>query len=215
MPMMYIVLPKLLQQKFPTLVTKLKGNQHRLTTAFDIWQTLLDIIALNNDKRQIQSGHGVSLLSEVPRGRTCMDVAVPTQYCTCEHEEEVISVNNSLAKQGAHFLVHEMNIMLKDSSELCAELKLQRIYSAITFNFNDDFKAYKLKYITTPGLGKFDGTFKVRHQNNDDKKEESMRKPIFYREGHITRRNSYHKQSLCVKHQIHKLYCYCKDENRK
>lgn len=83
---LFAVLPKSFKQKYPLAVRNLKRNSRRLTTHFDVFETLkdlsnLDANVLSNDKirkrttdlkeREASMPRGISLFVEIPGERSC------------------------------------------------------------------------------------------------------------------------------------------------
>lgn len=85
---MYAILPKSFQEKFPLATKNLKINSKRLTTHFDVFETLKD---LSNLKKNVLSDEkvkqrvddlkeklprGISLFLEIPGERTCESAGI-------------------------------------------------------------------------------------------------------------------------------------------
>jgi leucyl aminopeptidase len=83
---LFAVFPKSFKQKFPLAVRNFKRNSRRLTTHFDVFETLkdlsnLDANVLNSEKlkkraedlkeRAANLPRGISLFLEIPNERTC------------------------------------------------------------------------------------------------------------------------------------------------
>lgn len=87
----FAVLPRSFKQKFPLAVRNLKRNSRRLTTHFDVFETLKDLSnidtnLLSNEKlrkrsddlkeRELNLPRGISLFLEIPGERTCESAGV-------------------------------------------------------------------------------------------------------------------------------------------
>ena len=75
MPMLYMVLPKKLKQSHPSLVKHLSQNTKKLTTHFDMFATLSDIVRARYEEPTVFKKNGVvrgySLFGSMPQGRSC------------------------------------------------------------------------------------------------------------------------------------------------
>uniref|UniRef100_A0A914WHD5 Uncharacterized protein n=1 Tax=Plectus sambesii TaxID=2011161 RepID=A0A914WHD5_9BILA len=84
MPLFSILLPESFKRRFPTLVSNLRINTNRFVSNFDIYQTLKDIYTGRYLNEEIfREGRGISLFDFIPTDRTCSDVTVPENFCTC------------------------------------------------------------------------------------------------------------------------------------
>lgn len=87
----FAVLPKAFKQKYPLAVRNLKINSRRLTTHYDVFETLKDLSKidtnlLNNEKLRKRSDdlkerernlpRGISLFLEIPVERTCESAGI-------------------------------------------------------------------------------------------------------------------------------------------
>lgn len=84
---MFAVFPKSFKSKYPLAIRNFKRNSRRLTTHYDIYETLKDLVEINensllNEKLKKRSNElmeragatlprGMSLFVEVPEQRTC------------------------------------------------------------------------------------------------------------------------------------------------
>jgi hypothetical protein len=82
----FAILPKSFKQSYPLAVRNLRRNSRRLTTHFDVFETLKDLSnidgdVISNDKIRKRSEElkeriatlprGISLFSEIPSERSC------------------------------------------------------------------------------------------------------------------------------------------------
>lgn len=83
---MFAIFPKTFKQKFPMAVRNFKRNSRRLTTHFDVYETLKDLSNLDANslssenlkkragdlkEREANPPRGISLFLEIPDERTC------------------------------------------------------------------------------------------------------------------------------------------------
>ncbi|XP_029649278.2 uncharacterized protein LOC115222996 [Octopus sinensis] len=215
LPAMYILPPEWFRDKFPTLWNNLKVNTHRLTTPFDIYETLQDILDIEKTAERSKSNEidynnlkRISLFREIPLNRSCEAAHIKPHWCTC-HLFNPLALNDSIVINVTNYLVNYINNMTSNSSKVCARLKLQEIKNAEISVMNDQvlsylgkgvqtYKDYRIIMQTLPGEGLFEGT--VRYYSDNEQ---------FSLLGEISRINRYGHQSECVHDFILRKYCYC------
>ena len=88
LPMMLISMPESFRRRHGKMMDTLRGNQHKLTTPFDVHETLrrlLDVGSPYDDGQRIaRSRRGVSLFDVTLDDRTCKDATIALAYCECE-----------------------------------------------------------------------------------------------------------------------------------
>ena len=197
-----LVTPSWFRTKYPHLVKNLRVNQKRLTTPFDVHQTLNDIWNRNYRRGQpsYKSQRGISLFDEIPLNRTCLTAGIPQLYCPCYKPKET-SIETPLSKKLARLLVDHINSMLskRKLDVRCATLKLDSIRQITLMDKNKNELLYKILLRTTPGRGLFEG---LATKNKDG---------ISIHDGAVSRLNKYGRQGNCIKSGFQK-YCYCKKQ---
>jgi hypothetical protein len=217
LPFVFFVFPQWFKDAYPTAVANLHKNAHRLTTPFDIYETLLDVLDLGKienpsiQKRgeELEKGKSkprqISLFLPVHKSRTCSEAGINPHWCTCQISKPV-PVADARIKSLSLTLVEHLNTLLKPYG-MCSQLQLEEVKSASVeyplehlSNKTKDkgLKDYVLVIRTTPGDALFEGT--LRHYIGSNKI-----KVI----GVVSRINAYGSQSSCVTDFHMKLYCYC------
>jgi hypothetical protein len=97
-PLLAMLLPRWLEEAHPAAVAALRANEQRLVSAYDLHTTLHHLLHLGESAQPtaqqytswVAAGNisesvrwGVSLLDEVPAGRSCDDAGVPPEFCQC------------------------------------------------------------------------------------------------------------------------------------
>ncbi|WAR15487.1 hypothetical protein MAR_005592, partial [Mya arenaria] len=179
MPLLQMIIPEQLKAH-ATVHESLLANTNRLTTHFDLHQTIVDILKRSFSRPSIayREGkvRGISLFQTIPLARTCTDACIPDTYCVCDQTIEE-PTTNALAKTMSETGVQMLNHMML-AEELCANLTLDTttsvrkylrtiketrlIQSALSLLGNDDvLDRYIVQFQTTPGFGIFEATFGV------------------------------------------------------
>lgn len=224
LPFLFFVFPQWFLAKYPDYAENLQTNSRRLTTPFDIYETLSDILHFNEfiPVRRGFKNRGISLFRDIPEDRGCEEAGILPHWCTCA-EFQTLSPTNEIVQKVANYMIKEINIQLDEVSKRCAFLRLGKIKNAIKLlpsekvlrfeeskndvinrfvKYGDRSKAqvnYQLTFSTVPGNALFEATMQF------DERDDSY-KMI----SDISRINEYGHQGDCI--DVHKLrkFCYCK-----
>ncbi|GFO32785.1 hypothetical protein PoB_005929000 [Plakobranchus ocellatus] len=84
-PYIFFVFPPWFKRKYPQLISTHKINQNSLSSHFDVYETIRDLLYLKNLPRKngSQKERGISLFREIPRERTCDNAGIPGEFCAC------------------------------------------------------------------------------------------------------------------------------------
>jgi hypothetical protein len=223
MPFFSISIPENLQRKIPKLQDIVIENSKKLTSFWDLYITLKDILdltttntwdTLNNsiqDESKFRqcSPRGLSLLRPIPTKRNCAGAGIPEDFCICQRETQ-ISINDTRVQEAAKKVVAEVNRLLEPESDQCSTLFLDKIEHAQTFlpnvkialDGNSGFYVmYRVAITVQPSNAFLEGT--VRHLISNEKDYTIV--------GDINRINKYGNQSSCVNIPLLRKYCYCKN----
>lgn len=205
LPMLKFIIPEWFQNMYPSAMKNLNKNTIRLTTPYDLHETLLEFIntkQLDDDSIAIRTKmtgnkRGISLFLEIPENKTCDTAGIPKNYCACHGKRVELSVGNSNVVEAAKVLMQYVNSKLSMYT-LCAYLTLYEIHKASVEmgKDNSSVKDYEIQVTTVPGFAKFEATLRQYNGN-------------FKMIGSVSRLNVYGNQSLCVNDAKMKLLCYC------
>ncbi|CAD6998483.1 uncharacterized protein LOC101462702 isoform X2 [Ceratitis capitata] len=214
-PLLVAIYPTWFKQKYAKAVYNLENNAKRLTTFYDVYATLLDLLNLDNlrpstlqarSKEILESDvipRGISLFLSVPETRTCENAGIAKQWCTCYQRTEM-PTNDGQVQEAARYTVKLINEQLKSYPQ-CRVLYLNSILEAVMLtphntiirDVNNDYGVdISLRLQTKPGLAVFESTVRIA---GSKKKLAST----------ISRLNLYESQSYCIKKSELKMYCYC------
>ena len=130
MPMMSLTFPQWFQKKFPDLMRKLYRNADRLTTPFDIHETLKTVLDLSSVVKPVKkSDRGISLLKNIPMNRTCASAGIDLHWCSCMNWQD-ISIESSYIQRAATVLTEHLNSLTEKHRSDCAPLQLKAINDA-------------------------------------------------------------------------------------
>ncbi|GLH16371.1 Uncharacterized protein GBIM_20653 [Gryllus bimaculatus] len=223
LPFLFFVFPDWFRERYAAAVANVGRNARRLTTPFDLYETLRDLLRpaqrLTQDAVRARSQalsatpspaadrppRAVSLFLEVPRDRTCAEAAIDPHWCTCQQSQPV-NRTSPIVKRTANFLMDHINkivssfrqcaqLLLAEIKDVQLEVPQERIRKEVKDTSVYD---YVLVVRTEPGNAIFEAT--VRHIPKTNNLTIA---------GFVSRLNVYGSQSACVSNFHLKLYCYC------
>ncbi|XP_050396584.1 uncharacterized protein LOC126815085 [Patella vulgata] len=213
MPMMYVTVPKWFHQKYPQIVNNLSHNTKRLTSNFDIYETLNDILYFTGNPKgsiDVTKQRGISLFEKIPGERTCDNAGILPHWCVCKLEEDGLSKNSEFRDRSVQFFVNEVNNRL-ENYKMCSRVQLSKIKDFKIFKSTskspDNVSALsngsnmyiiKISVLLNPGSGEFDTTLVY-----------NARSETFDTPGAISRMNKYGHTADCVKGEKIQPLCYC------
>lgn len=204
LPFVFFLFPDWFQRKYSKAYENLKINTKRLTTPFDLYETLVvlvnpnDLLVDYNLKNTNLLDRGISLFKPISDERTCEDAGITDNWCTCTESMD-IEINNKVL-DAAKSAVDNINFQLEGYTQ-CAKLTLDTVIDA-KLVWNPSVKKntsldYSLTLRTLPSQAVFEVTMS------------NLRNDSFEVIGSISRLNLYGDQSSCITDFHLKLYCYC------
>jgi hypothetical protein len=205
LPFIHVWVPKWFKQKHSHSYNNLKTNSKRLTSPFDLLLTVREILRLSredNASLAVDKFPGCpkfcSLFSEVSEDRTCEEVGITANWCTCNKYRTILTKGKESKAIVLH-VVLEVNAKLKKAGKVtvsCAELTLEHVID-LKQKVSTDLQEYFFVMIdTVPGGARFEATV-LRSKRS------------FQLQGDVSRINRYGNQTECVNDAQLKLYCYC------
>lgn len=223
LPMLHLVLPKSLRSKHPEFHSILKENENRVATAFDVHQTISDVLyqRFNNPTKSYVSGkvRGISLFQPLPTDRSCAEAWIPENYCPC-YTSVSVDLDSPIVHKIAQQMVQDLNKRLQHLQE-CVQLTLNKVRDVgkisqplqvtetegtgltgiLFFKAKppdlDHSQRYEISIETKPGLGTFEATYIAYNEEQ------------FALMGDIVRTNKYGDQSDCITEKLLRPICYC------
>ncbi|KAL7739163.1 hypothetical protein ACLKA6_010384 [Drosophila palustris] len=215
LPMMFIYLPPWFRKEYPELTAALELNQHRLSSNFDLHNTLKHIIELGGtpDGPTLPKSYDCptcqSLFHPIAENRTCPEAGIADHWCTCEPYKPIRSLEWS--DRIAPRVIEKMNeyFVLKNLSHLCSNLSLNYIHNTeiktgLEISWDGELPqletaVYRTKFKVQQNSADFQAT--IVFNNITEAVEVNVES--------ISRTNSYAEDSTCINDKIAKLYCIC------
>ncbi|CAH1187353.1 unnamed protein product [Phyllotreta striolata] len=201
LPFLNLLLPQSFRNKYPSAYNNLLLNSMRLTTPFDLHETLMDLADPPQLARDLNRppSRGISLFRPIGETRTCSDAGIAEHWCTCTH---FVDVDPMKVVEVAKRAVFHINGQLKGYAQ-CARLALDKVTDAkLIWNpaiqKTETSTNYLITFYTMPGGGLFEATV-----GSDERRDK------FEVIGSVSRLNLYANQSNCITDFHLKLYCYC------
>lgn len=119
----FALFPKTFKEKYPLAVRNFKHNGKRLTTHYDIYETLkdlADVTSLSNKNIEARSKdlnkktvdllpRGISLFLELPDIRTCDSAGIESHWCMC-YEKLDLSLTDERVKRSENIFMLKIKI---------------------------------------------------------------------------------------------------------
>lgn len=233
LPMFLIRLPDWFYKKHPQIQRNLQTNTMRLSSPFDVHETLKDILKMNYDGTQRPwNSRGLSMLYPIPKNRTCNLAGIPEHFCTC-FSNQIFDKNSNFTKSAANFLTKHLNRLLKNSTSWakrgtsCHKLRWRNVTRAERIGVSAKVKASVRELKTWDKIEEKNKTRLVHQLNVGEKLRVAVqmdpKSALFEAEllynggwsnwtvlGDVARLNAYGNQSWCVQHEVIRKYCVCK-----
>ena len=213
------------QATFPKEVEQLRQNRRRLTTMFDVHETLRDLVDNSPSRPSRTKGRGISLFKPVPESRTCDQAGIEPHWCACLNWEDV-SHDQRLKASAGQAVVDFLNGLTEIVRDRCERLSVKHVVSLSRFAPRKDILMYKqsadrhgdipdlsdnmtlnfeylqIDLLANPGQGRFETTVKHSLDTGD----------FNVRVDDVSRTNMYGNASACVFDRFPSLrpYCHCK-----
>ncbi|XP_017038674.1 uncharacterized protein LOC108086293 [Drosophila ficusphila] len=214
LPAMFLYLPPWFRDQYPDYARALQLNRNRLTSNYDLHNTLKHIIELGGTPdgaalpRAADCPKCQSLFLPVDESRSCEDAGIPVHFCTCVPFKRL---RTQWARRIAPLVVRRINEYLagRNLSNICAELTLKYIHETeIQIGLDQSFDDVPVAEVAT-----YRTMFKV-HQNTADFRAtvvfNNLTESVEVQVPTISRLDRYEKVSTCVDDKTDKLYCLCK-----
>ena len=159
LPMMSFIFPDWFKEKYPHLHKNLRENSDRLTTPFDIYETVKHVLHISRSQTELDYNvakgkipRGISLLHPIPRDRTCAMADIQMHWCTCLKQVEVHSsdVHVQRSVTAVISLINKETGFVRDQ---CAQLTLKRVQSAFLLIPNEQVFEVHMVYLSVYNQG--------------------------------------------------------------
>lgn len=228
LPFLALIPPPWFRDRFPKSERNLRINRNRLVTAFDLHETLkqlLDFGDVDGGEGSLKK-RGISLFKEIPATRTCQHADIKPHFCSCMDWSDVLENETAVVAATQH-VIDYFNNETKKVPGMCAELKVDKILSARAMVPKSDVMAYResldsenrvpdmsgsktpesvifqVRFLATPGGGDFEAS--VTYYVTE--------KEFMMSSTDVSRLNWYSDQAGCVLGNDLKylrMFCYCK-----
>ena len=224
MPFLSIVIPEKLKKKYPHIHENLSKNQEKLTSTYDIFETMSDILhkKFNQTEPARKTGpRSVSLFRKVPEKRSCADARIPHHYCACFSAKKLQTTDPFAIRLGK-FVVSEILKIISHVMDQCIVVYLEKVTDAILVTNNFERKSSEERFTIRNWLFKPEEkkserymiTLKVAPSNATY--EATIRRQMSDGSLHIVddivRTNRFGKTSKCMSVRILRDFCYCKHQ---
>lgn len=228
LPFFSFVFPSWFKRRYPLQYRNFQTNVDRLTTPFDIHETLEDIlhVQLHAVTKKPENSRAISLFNRIPEHRSCADAFIEPHWCSCLSWRALNDTTSEEVLRAAKAVIDSINKFTKDYRDICHELRLDEVKwsgklipqkSLLHFKSNKDtdgFLAdltantkitndmYQVKIITSPSNAIYESSVLYDFTANEFRVKLSD----------ISRVNKYGEQARCIYKENPELrkFCYCK-----
>lgn len=229
LPFFSFLFPENFKRKFANQYRNFQVNRERLTTPFDIHETLEDLLHLqmHGVNKRPSLSRAISLFNPIPEHRTCADAFIEPHWCSCLSWKTLNDTTTSeMVRRAAKAVMSTINQFTKDYRVICHELQVEEVKwaaklipqkSLLQFKSNKDtdgFLAdlsattkvtndmYQVKILTSPSNAVYESSVLYDFAANEFRVKLSD----------ISRINKYGDQARCIYKENPELrkFCYCK-----
>lgn len=205
LPLLEVLFPQKFRDRYKLAFNNFKMNSGRLTTPFDLYHTLKDLIRpyLLEDAKILkqtqklwtsyQNLSSSSLFLPVSESRTCSTVGISEHWCACNRAGRIPASRKTKILAAEHLISH-INILLAKYPQ-CHNLKIKEILQ-VSYVRDPHGRTFRVMVETVPGGGIFDGTLR-------------RERGVWAISGTVSRLNSYRGQTSCLRNDYIEMYCYC------
>lgn len=216
LPFLHFVFPEWFRAKYPIAIANMEANRGKITSPFDVYETLVDLAALDN-LSQYQLGkrmnaasrwtemyipREISLFVPIPLFRDCPMAGIPYQWCMCLKKQK-IPVNSQEGMEAAKALIELINEEIHEYNE-CEFIHTKKLVSVnrimLPKNRTNLEKVYDVNIITSPGDANLESVI-VKSAEGE-----------WTFSGELSRVNKYENQIQCVDDLYVRKFCYCHDQ---
>lgn len=199
LPLLFISVPEWFELKNKSVFSNLLDNSEILTSPFDLYMTLENILEPNPDPPK-GCPSCKSLFDTLETTRSCAEAGISRHWCTCEEFLD-FDIDERIQHLIGETVVRVINSKLQRDSNIkprykCAHLELSEILYERKRRSSDGLDEYLVGVKTKPGEGVFEMTV---NGLEDDEKEY----------GPISRLNEYGNDSHCANRPSTKPFCFC------
>ncbi|KAH9489129.1 hypothetical protein Btru_057149 [Bulinus truncatus] len=152
LPYFGIRFPEWFHKKYPEIVQNVRKNSKRLTTPFDVHETLHEIVHFTGTEKANISNRGISIFKEIPEERDCDWAQVDPHWCACM-EWNKVSPDDPVLKQVTEKIITTLNNYTEKYRNECAVLKIKSIQSSLVLKVKD--AVLKFRDTSDGGRGRF------------------------------------------------------------
>ena len=204
-PLLFFAFPPWFEKKYPKVMRVFRTNQNRLTSFYDIYATLQDILFFEGvvGIKGKLGERSISLFRKIPLYRSCKDAHIPEEHCLCS-PLAASNLPHKLRLFLGTSLTSEILSLLEDE-ENCAKLSLKSVKEVLAekepeSKHRPGTRLFRVSIVTVPGRAEFDARMRLNLKTNEVQMV-----------GEIERTNHLKRQAACMSDEHLRKFCYCKE----
>lgn len=129
LPFFSFVFPEWFKLKYSGEYNNFQTNLNRLTTPFDVHETLQDIlhIQMKGVIKKPAHARAISLFNRIPEHRTCADAFIEPHWCSCLSWKALNDTTSEEVLRASKAVLDTINKFTKDYRDICEELQLDEV----------------------------------------------------------------------------------------
>ncbi|CAF4289066.1 unnamed protein product, partial [Rotaria sp. Silwood2] len=216
LPFFSMLVPESFKQQFPQVMKNLKHNEQMLTSWWDVYETLANILKMVEQPSIFDpllvnwrpTTSGISLFHPIPE-RNCSSAGIPEKYCPCSRSTSLDTTLPVIKELTLASIDHINNVKLKSHKHLCLPLELKTIIRAefeklpILKKVNNKTANFTHSYTVLFEVSPSGGIFESRLLHHEQTK-------LIQVYSDILRVNLYGQTSACIQDKYElRSFCYC------
>lgn len=209
LPMKFMWTPLLFKGKQSKNYKALVMNQHSLTTPYDVYSTLLDIIKISlcrNSSDPAPEGcpNCHSMLQPISGNRTCKELTIHEKWCTC-HKLYPLTVQDPIGLKSVDAAVrHIKEITKKIETQKCWYCSNPSLKNVTRIHFYYDEDKTKIFYVVAMTMSPGNATYEAL----------VLRKDGYQVVGPISLISYYQGLGKCALQRRDRLFCVCQKDSK-
>ncbi|KAM3963601.1 uncharacterized protein ACR2FA_002527 [Aphomia sociella] len=204
LPTFFMWVPYDFRKLYPKKYNNLQLNQHRLTTPYDLYATLWEVLKMTNNSIEVPKPEAcpncTSLFDEKPIDRTCTDAGIDKKWCSCHELVPVTTEDPYVIKSLELTISHIQNISQKVETKNCMKCSVFKLKTVLRSHSYVDSANNKTYYVVAFLLSPGDVGYEATVEKDGS---------TLYELDPTTTITEYNTRGNCVIKPFDRSYCVC------
>ncbi|KAF5285582.1 hypothetical protein FQR65_LT13122 [Abscondita terminalis] len=186
LPFFYIHIPKSFRKTYSLYYNNLQINRDKLTTPYDFYMTLQDILVMTTQKHIASSSNGCpkchTLFKQIDPDRSCIDANIDQHWCTCLDYRPYPT--NLIVHSAVQYVIKSIHQTIKSYGSTkykkCQTYKYAKLLSSSISNDTYRNSSYLLILFKTKPSAVFEATVSLQEEFNSFRLEGDVSRLDYY-----------------------------------